>query len=142
MQIIKIPDNVQIVDAKGNPIGKPKVWLEWFRDTVLLDPKLGKTSKQIMMVVDIRTTIDRLPDVGAKYLELTDDQYDTVKPVIEEPSGGYNPSVAVQIVSFMKAYLNPISEKDYKELLEGKEEAAALPPAEEPAEAPQKAAAN
>lgn len=128
MYYIKIPEDIVLRDQEGNPIlirGKdgevigeapPANFLRWLKTNVLVDQKLGKSSKDILAASDVIEKVGKAEDKQWEFLELTDSEWSMLKPVVEEPSGGYNPAVAVQLTPFLRAFLNAPTEDPRKQL--------------------------
>lgn len=73
----------------------------WLSESILIDPKLGKTAQTVMAAADIR---ERLSKTDGP-LELSDNEWMMLKEVIEEPTGGYNTAVAIHCTPFLRAFL-------------------------------------
>lgn len=99
MRYISIPEDVPVTGISAHPV--PVSFKTWLGETVLLDPKLGKTAKDLMMAADLLKRLESAEDV----LELSDAEWSLVKDVVEEPSGGYNTAVAIQLTCFLRAFL-------------------------------------
>lgn len=98
MRYIKVPEPVALKNADRESIK----FTEWMESIVLVDAKLGKTAKSLMATADILKKLEKTNGV----LELTDAEWELLKPIVEEPSVGYNPVVGVQLVGFIRAFLH------------------------------------
>lgn len=111
MRYIKIPEPIQLkVPGTGELVDKPTTFQEWLATTVLSDAKLGKTAKSLMAVADIQQKVEESNGV----LDLNDNEWELLKDVVENPTNGYNTPVGVQLVGFLRAFLNAPDEKPSK----------------------------
>lgn len=109
MKYITIPKTVTLTSGEGATlVEKDLPFLDWI-ESVLYDQKLGKTAKDILMIVELKDSLRGL-DVGGVWAIDTAHSA-RVSEVVEEPSGNYIPVLAVQLVSYLKAVLEPEDDK-------------------------------
>jgi len=92
-------NNSQMLDQSGNPICI--TFYDFVRNTLLVDPKFGKTMADIMSAVDIKQKLSEKPEEKTIIIENAD--WERLNAVANEPSSGYNPVIVVQLISFLKA---------------------------------------
>ncbi len=109
MKTIKIPQPVKLSNSDDSPIkddsGKelPEITFQQFiKNTILIDPKFGKSMADILTAVEIKNKLSTATDT----LELENVDYDRLVAVVSEPSSAYNPVVVIQLVEFLLAVKN------------------------------------
>lgn len=114
---LAIPGPVkEMKDQFGNVAPDPYPWEEWAMTSVLNDQAWGKTAKLLLMCGDIELKIEeQLIENKSKYLELTDNEYQEFKKIVETPTSGYNVPVAKQCTKFVRTCLNSIDKNPYEE---------------------------
>lgn len=104
--VLRSLDGSRALNENGTP-ADPITFQTWLRVSVLLDLKFGKTAKDLMQAADIGQKADRAKDV----LELSEAEWSAVAAVVNEPTSGYNPRVALQLMPFLRAMLDASTEE-------------------------------
>ena len=98
MKYVQVPEDIQLSEKESISLQR------WLCEFVLLDPgSKEKTAQDILCLRDIIENIKSADGV----IKLSDYEYGIVKAAVDKPSGGYNPAVALKIVAFIRAVLNP-----------------------------------
>ena len=106
MKKIAIPNTIVLVDPSTGADVRPLSFHDWMKTAILVDAHWGKSAKMIMMAADLAR---RFTD-ASEVVELSDNEYQEVRLVVETPSSGYNVPVATQIIPFFEAVLYPVSD--------------------------------
>ena len=97
---IRIPEDIIMRSPDGKQAAdEPLTFKDWMKLNVLLDHKWGANAKLILMAADIKEKLEDATDV----LVLDDHAYEELKKIVNEPTGGYKPVQAIQLVSFIRA---------------------------------------
>lgn len=105
MKKITIPSNVTIVDQTGKPAldqnSQPVSisFKDFVTNTLLVDPKFGKTMLDVFSAVEIKEKLQTAQET----VELENADYERLLAVMTEPTNAYNPVIVIQVVSFLRA---------------------------------------
>lgn len=108
MKTIKIPEPITLIQPDGSIAlddnKQPIVvtFKNFVLNTLLVDPKFGKTMADILSAVEIKQKLS----LETEKLELDNVDWEKLKTVAEEPSSGYATHIVVQLVSFLLAIKN------------------------------------
>ena len=115
MHFIKIPEDINVevgLTEEGEPITKVLTFKDWIIDAVFSDTKLGKTAKDIIMLVELKGTLGPLSPGDTWSLDTT--HYEKLAEVVNEPTGHYFPKLAIQVVDFLRAVLSASDKRPAK----------------------------
>ena len=102
MRYIDLNKNIEIKNMDQTPSGTSISLREWFLSFVLVDAKLGVSASALMSAADVKKKVAE----SEKILELSDHEWSLLKNVVEVPSSGYNTPIAIQLVPFIRDFLN------------------------------------
>ena len=94
----------QVIQAEDEEGNKQDAVLS-FKDFILgrlLDSKFSQNVESVMSAMQIKEAINK----ADKVLELETSDWAKLVEVVKAPSGGYNPTIAVSMVPFMKEVIN------------------------------------
>lgn len=85
-------------------VDKKKTFKSFLVEIILVDPKFGKTSADVLKAVEIRQAF-RSASPG-DIVEIEDSDWATMAEVVKEPASGYTPVVALQLAEFITCILD------------------------------------
>ena len=94
-------------DSGGNPAGQID-FKEWLCDSVLMDARFGKTFQDLTLAEDLKKKIEK----SNGEIEFSDMEWRALIAAINEPTGGYNPRMALQLMPFMRLMLEAKRDND------------------------------
>ena len=99
----------KVVSAEDEDGNKTDAALS-FKDFVLgrlLDAKFSKDVEGVMSAMQIKQAVDQ----ADKVLALETSDWTKLLDAVKNPSGGYNPAIAISLVPFMKEIINASDEE-------------------------------
>ncbi len=81
-------------------------------DWLTNDIHFSKPSKMARVAAELIAEFEHA--APGTYVKLTSEQHGHIKKVLEEPSSPMNPFVGKQVVSFLDALLDPLTEEQWK----------------------------
>jgi len=105
MKIVTIPEpiSVDFSTTDGEKIKQEFKFQDMMFNNVLVDTKFGKDMKSILAAVNIKNVILKAVENNASEFMLDDAEWQLLKDVVEEPTGGYNPAIVIHLTPFLLA---------------------------------------
>ncbi len=112
MPTIKIPENIKLLNPDGSSVQGPDgkdVTLDFVKtfliQTLTNDAKFGKNVTYLYAAMDLQSLFNDANPGDCVFL--SQDVYDKLKEVVNEPTVPYNTSVMKQCRTFFQAILDP-----------------------------------
>ncbi len=113
-RFIQIPADIQMKNSDGSDTGVVQTFCDWIRDVILVDDKVGVSAKTLFMAFDLRARFEDLQvgDVIELVVEKKGkDEWTFLKDIVEEPTKGYNPAGALQILGYLTVVIDATTKK-------------------------------
>ncbi len=105
MRYITVPEDIGLTNPGEEKVVRTEKFSTWLINRILSDPKFGKTTEYLFAAVGIKDAVEELN--GERMLALETADWEKLKEVVEEPSVPYHPVIEMQLVSFLRAILEP-----------------------------------
>ena len=101
MRKIVVPQDIEIKLDVPKPDDKPLIisFYQFLSQTVLTDQKFGKDMKSLMSAVSLKTTFKNAKP--GDEVQVDNEEWELLNEIVKEPSQGYNPILAMELVPFM-----------------------------------------
>jgi hypothetical protein len=112
---IQIPGDITLKNPDGSDTGVTMKFVGWARDVILVDNKVGVSAATLFLANDLRQKFADKQE--GDVVELTEKEWELMKGIVEEPTGGYAPGGAMQIIVYLRAVLDaPTKRPELKQL--------------------------
>jgi hypothetical protein len=110
---IQIPADIQMKNPDGSDTGVTQTFCGWLRDVILVDDKVGLSAKTLFMAGDLRMRFEdvQVGDIIELIVEKNKDEWAFLKGIVEEPTKGYNPAGALQILDYLRVVIDAPTRK-------------------------------
>jgi len=106
---IQIPGDITLKKPDGSDTDVTMRFSGWARDIILVDAKVGVDASTLFLANDLR---QKFADVNeGDVVQLTKEEWELMRGIVEKPTGGYSPGGAMQILGYLRAVLDASTQR-------------------------------